>query len=111
MGSTDRILKLPSCDCKELEVMDRKTWERLKLQSGNLLYTRYGAPRRNWTLYQDASEHLLAYCGYNRKKKVPDSIRRCLENDNFHSLNNVIDFTGTGVGRYGLKKSDFFKRV
>ena len=77
---------------------DMKIWKRFKFQSGSNVYPWLGAPISNWTKYKNAVKKMLVSHGFSEKFKVPDRIRAELEDQNFHSLNQAIDFLKYGEG-------------
>lgn len=89
---------------------DVEILRKMNITSANDLYPRLGASRRVWNRYQQEVKKMLISFGYNRKNKVEIKVQEEFENENFHSLNQVIDFIGFNRKRFGLTKKDFFEK-
>ena len=95
----------------ELMVKDGDIWKKMKLSSAKGLYPRWGAPLSKWKEYERRVKQMLLSSGYSKTKKISAKILRILEDQNYASLIQAIDFLGFGKGKFGLSKKDFFKRM
>lgn len=108
-----RMSKKEMADC--LMSKDAEIWEKMGITSAGDFTPRYGGSIKKWHAYQKQVEGMLKREGFcNGGKRVPDDARATFEDQNYHSLNQAIDFLPkcrASRQRWGLTKKQFMKRT
>lgn len=95
----------------QLMSLDNRIWKRLNIESDGSMSPRYGGSAEKWNQYQDEVSKELRALGVSPKNKISERARTGLEDENYHSLNQAIDFLNLGEGRFGITKGQFFGRA
>jgi hypothetical protein len=90
---------------ESLEYADGNIYRELGVDSADQIepYNRRDGSTLYWKRYRRAVKAALAKLGFSTRRKVPEKVRKGLENDNYHTLNHAIDQLGIGEGRYGFE--------